>query len=277
MTGSTSSGSIRRHVLAILVGLTSAGCAPEESELTGTAREPALTANALTGDALRANTLAADTLSTNTVSALGDPGAAGTLARKLLRYAVGCALRSDQSFAFTWMDATGVEHAEAYPGQMGLAPYWATQPLDTAGRQWVSACIAARVNAFGVTVPLSMRGAHPALATMPDEAAAYPTREATFFGDLFSTTPAAYACYDPTTTDLAVLHDRVCAQPTSALLAPPDCGPIQVLGQCFELVGQLDVGRCASEDAGLRYFYDCAPSPGAGTMASVTTFLAGLL
>ena len=53
------------------------------------------------------------------------------------------------------VDSTGVVHNESLPGLVGLAPGWATGPLDTAGQEWVTSCMAARLNAYGVSVMLS--------------------------------------------------------------------------------------------------------------------------
>src|SRR5262249_21188592 len=147
------------------------------------------------------------------MSAVQDPGEAGDLSRELLRYTVSCAFTSNQSFEFSWVDADGAEHEESYPGLLGLAPSWATQALDLAGQQWVSDCLASRVNAKGISVMLSSRGTHPALATTFEERVTYQTREAVFFGNLFTNSPTVYACYDPLSMLPSQLANRVCAQP----------------------------------------------------------------
>ena len=262
-------GRLGRGSIMALAALGSAGCgAPEET--TGEADQAALSANALSANALSANAM-----DPAAMSAAQDPGTRGDLARAFLRYAVSCAFRADQRLDLTWTGADGTVHAESYPGQLGLAPSWATGSLGSPGRQWVSACLAARVNAFGVTVPLSLRGPTPALATSCAEAAAFPTREGAFFGDLFSGTPKVYACYDPTTTVLSDLRHRVCAQPTSGGTGH-ECGPIQVLGPCVQLLGLLSIGPCSAQDPQLRYFSDCSSSGGT-SIPAITSFLEGPL
>ena len=275
--------------LVFAIALPVAGCAPE-GESTGTAVEAALNANALNANALSPAGLGPAPLDPAMVTAsawraLQDPGDAGNLSRELLRYTVSCALGADQGFAFSWTDADGVTtHSESYAGLLGLAPTWATQPLDLPGQQWVSACLASRINAEGVSVELSSRGTNPALCTTPDELSTYRLREAAFFGNLFTTTPVVYACYDLFTGTAATLKHRVCAQPQLLDLqigdlidTDYDCGPIEVLGPCAQLLGLLTLGPCANHDPTSRYWYNCSPSVGAPVIPSITTFLTGLL
>ena len=172
-------------------------------------------------------------------------------------------------------------HAESYLGLLGLAPYWAKQPLDLAGQQWVSGCLASRVNAKGVSVMLSSRGTHPALSTTPEERAMYQTREAVFFGNLFTDTPRVYACYDPLSSLPSELANRVCGQALALdlvnLSLAYDCGPIAVIGPCAQVLGLLTLGVCASQNATARYLYNCRPSGSGQVVPSVTTFLAGII
>ena len=284
------------HALGLAITLPVIGCAQEPP--TGAAAEAALNANALNANALNANALNANALSPGGLGvapldplaldpgarrALQDPGSAGDLSRELLRYSVSCALGAGQSFDFTWTAADGTVNAESYPGLLGLAPGWATAPLDPAGQQWVSACLASRVNAEGVSVQLSSRGTSPQLATTADERATFRVREAAFFGNLFTSDPVVYACYDVLTMTAAQLKHRVCAQPQlldltlGSLSLGYDCGPIEVLGPCAQILGLLTLGPCASHDPTDRYWYNCSPSYGAPVVSSITTFLTGVL
>ena len=70
-------------------------------------------------------------------------------------------------------------------------------------QRWVSACVLARTNAYGVHVQISMRAPavvppgrdaqyakiQAALATSPGEVATFGGREGAFYGNLFATTP----------------------------------------------------------------------------------------
>jgi hypothetical protein len=276
-------------VLAILP----LGCAVAAQERVGAADQGVLYANALDPSALGSDALSPSALSSNAlnpgalspsaVSAIHDPGSAGDLARELLRYTVGCAFGPDQSFGFSWTDSLGVEHDEAYPGLVSLSPDWATQPLDPTGQQWVSDCLASRVNAEGVSVMLSSRGTNPALASTWEERATYQTREAVWFGNLFTSTPTVYACYDPLSVLPSQMAKRVCAEPDllkldlNHLPSTYRCGPIEVIGPCTHVLGLLTVGYCASQDPVDRYLYNCAPPGGAPIIPSLTTFLQGFI
>ncbi|MFO0757860.1 MAG: hypothetical protein U0359_15295 [Byssovorax sp.] len=272
-----------------------AGCSSNAGEEVGVAREAALNPNALNPNALNPNALNPNALNPNALNpnalnpnalspeamdAIEDPGEAGALSRELLRYTVGCALSSNQSFDFSWTDADSVVHMESYPGLLGLAPYWATQALDLPGQQWVSSCLASRVNAEGVSVMLSSRGAHTALATTTAERSTYQTREGVFFGNLFTTSPRVYACYDPLSVLPSQMARRVCTEPElldldlGVLSTGYDCGPIEVVGPCYGVLG-LALGVCTQESLPDRYLYHCTPPGGGGTVPSITTFLAG--
>ena len=59
----------------------------------------------------------------------------------------------------------------------------------------MTACLLAHVNAYGVEVPISLRGAHPALSTSVVERATHSSEELSFYGDLFEQgAPAMFAC-----------------------------------------------------------------------------------
>ena len=251
----------------------SLGCATPPEEV-GVAVEAALNPNALNPNALNPNAL-----DPHALAAIQDPGDAGALSRQLLLYTVSCAFSLGQFFYFSWTDASSVCHNESYPGLLGLAPDWATEPLDPAGQLWVSECLASRVNAKGVSVMLSSRGAYPPLATTAQERQAYQTREATFFGNLFTPSPRVYACYDPLSVLPAQFQNRVCAQPAILNLAilptAYDCGPITVLGPCLTVLGLLTLGSCPYQDSVDRYFYGCSLPGYSAYPASLTTFLAG--
>lgn len=240
---------MRRHatMLSMLLFVPCAGCAGETVEdalgATNAAlvsanalTANALTANALTANALTANALTANALDPSALSALQDPGADGDLARQLLRYVVGCALDGTQSFQFTWTDGCGSDHDEDYEGSIGLAPGWADGPLPTSGQEWVSACLYARVNYYGTPVLISMRGPNGVMndaALSSDELSGYPNKEGAFWGNLFQSSPTAYACsYGPDDT-YSRSRDRDCAAGhVNADQTLSSCGIIERLGSC---------------------------------------------
>ncbi len=159
-------------------------------------------------------------------------GPNGTLVRKLLRYAVGCALGPQAQFDFSWVDVTGAIHNEIYPGSIGLAPAWPTRALDVAEQEWVSACLAARTNWYGELVPLSLRGTSPALAFDNEEMSSFPFREGAFWGNLFSSTPFLRACYDSTNVAHSRAQHRDCAVGHLENGTVIECGMIAITGPC---------------------------------------------
>lgn len=243
-----------------------------------------LSANRIDPNGLAETALSPTALSSRAWSAIHDPGDAGDVSRQLLLYSVGCAFTPSQSFDFTWTDASGAEHSESYVGILGLASSWATQALDLDGQQWVSACLASRVNALGVHVMLSSRGVHPGLATTASERTEYQTREAVFFGNLFDSSHQVYACYDPLSLLPSQLASRLCSQPQLLSLSINDitlggysCGPIKVVGACTN-IGTIGIGACRTAEAtNKRYFTKCAPPPTQGDIPAITTFLQGLI
>ena len=61
----------------------------------------------------------------------------------------------------------------------------------------VSACLAGRTNYYGTVVMISLRGGSEALTPSASEAATYTWEEGAFWGNLFASTPALYACHVP--------------------------------------------------------------------------------
>ena len=72
--------------------------------------------------------------------------------RELLSYVVRCALGPDEGLV-----ASDDGNQFDMPGALGLAPEWKNRPLDDDERYLISACLLAHVNAYGVSVPISVR------------------------------------------------------------------------------------------------------------------------
>ncbi len=217
----------------------------------------ALNFNALNFNALNFNALNFNALTANSLEALLDPGADGALARQAMRYMVSCALTSSQTFTFVWTDALGILHAEIYAGQLGLAPTWATGPLNLTGQQLVSACLAARVNYYQVPVIISARSLHEPLKTMVNtqELADYPDVEGAFWGNLFAPEPYVSACYNPATVTNSRAHQRDCAVghvTTTGVIE--ECGIIDIVGPCSLF--------CQGFNNAGQYYPSCQERPG---------------
>lgn len=205
----------------------------------------ALNANALNANALNANALNANALSADALAAIEDPGASGDLARQLLKYTVGCALSPAQVFSFAWTDKYGVVHDESWPGELGLEPAWATNPLSYPGRRMVSACLASRVNYYGVSVIISSRSPAEPLKSLTTavELSNYSNVEGAFWGDLFAEKPWLNACFNDANVINSRANLRDCA--TGHLLAGggvAPCGMIKLVGSCKNVCDKLNGG-----------------------------------
>ena len=177
-----------------------------------------LATNRLATNRLATNRLATNRLATNglaDVSSIDDLKAMASDdgGRELLTYMMSCALPEGQSLSVETDSGT-----YTFDGLIGLAPNWTTTPLSTEDARWVSACLLARVNYYGVTVHISMRGGSPALAITPEEGADYPLYEGAFWGNLFVDGPqdknACISAYKATDPQVASVPLRQCSVPT---------------------------------------------------------------
>jgi len=148
-------------------------------------------------------------------------------ARERLKYLASCALNPGDTMVGAH---DGVTYE--FPGSMGLAPHWAARGLTQDERRWVSACILARTNAFGVSVLISMR-ADPApansLSHTPAEAQSHTTYEGGFFGDIFADPPQSYVCASEDADSLQSRlarerRQRVCTLPSGEGSPLSRCG-----------------------------------------------------
>ncbi|WP_437975697.1 hypothetical protein WMF11_49020 [Sorangium sp. So ce295] len=233
-----------------------------------------LSPNGLSPNGLSPNGLSPNSLSPTAWSAIRNPGTSGSLSRELLRYVVGCALRPDQSFAFSWTDSDGVVHPETYRGELGLAFWWAFSPLnDTYVQRQLTACLAARTNWYGVSVMVSLRNNE--LGSVMAERTTYGVREGAFWGNVFSATPYLQACYSPSGVTRARQMQRDCAaghvnvDPVTGATTVQQCGPIVIAGSCDTLCNSVD----STTGAYRGCIYDAAVSPSVRTDQVITSFL----
>ncbi|KYF58184.1 hypothetical protein BE08_13640 [Sorangium cellulosum] len=228
----------------------------------------ALSANALSANALSANALSANALSREAAATLEDPGEGGELFRTLVRYTVSCALDESQRFSFSWADAAGATHHEVYHGELGLADAWADGPLDEAGKQIVSACLAARTNRYGVSVVISMRSHQAPLRheVGRDEREAYPHVEGAFWGNLFTEAPYLRACYNDASVEPARAARRDCAAGYAGAEGDLEgCGMIEIVGSCQD--------HCSKLHPPGKYHKDCVDPDSGKTRYVITTAL----
>ncbi len=182
-----------------------------------------LALNRLALNRLALNRLALNRLALNGATEL-DMTADG---REVLKYVAQCALRDGDILV---AEHEGVPYE--FPGLLGLAPQWENAPLQESQQRMLSACLLAHVNAFGVSVPISMR-AKPGLPSTPDERILYSVSEGAFFGDVFVDGELkAYSCQGSVSTAALEHSDaralRVCTDGTG------ECAIVPV-GRCIDV------------------------------------------
>jgi hypothetical protein len=177
-------------------------------------------------------------------------------AGKLLQYIYSCAMPAG---ATKVLDPEGAN--VVLEGAIGLAPTWDSDggSCDESCQRWVSACVLARTNAYGVKVDISMRAPDTApdhikaaLAVTDDEKEQYSLREGAFYGNLFATTPppqgtdgpiintpSFYACAGPG-SNIPDITKRFCS-------SQGDQAVIKVPGVCQAT--SLSLGACSAMDA----------------------------
>jgi hypothetical protein len=145
----------------------------------------------------------------------------------LLRYAIGCALPADASVS--------TDDGTQFTGSLGLAPQWAERSLDSSEQRWVSACLLARTNLFGVHVSISMRGERPALSgsVTEEEKTNYTFEEGAFYGDLWAQPSRAYVCTGTAENTVKDRLQRVCTE-ESDVLGISRCG-FEIVGKCEDV------------------------------------------
>jgi alpha-tubulin suppressor-like RCC1 family protein len=185
----------------------------------------AVIGNALTVTNLGSNATLIDALS-DTTETTGDDDypTRAHYAKKLFEYTYGCAMPAGSSLTLAL--STGNFTVE---GALGLAPGWGTGACDTACKAWVSACVLARVNGYGVPIDISLRGNAAVLTPTPEELEEFTHAEGRFWGKIFDNDGVTdnneyYACTGDATTEAEIIG-RVCAAPGG------HCG-ITVVGPC---------------------------------------------
>lgn len=185
-----------------------------DDEQVGIVEEAVLSSNRLTMNRLTMNRLTMNSLSLGRLSPDGLHVAQTDLikdeaGRELMTYIVRCALPEGTTLTATVNFAT-----YTFPGLLGLAPQWLSEALGPKEQRWVSACLLAHVNGYGVSVPLSVRGQNPVLGTTVVERSAYMKQELSFYGNVFVPTDKV--------DDIGDIGHRMYACGGAALVA--ECG-----------------------------------------------------
>jgi hypothetical protein len=130
----------------------------------------------------------------------------------------------------------------------------------------VSACVLSRVDYLGAARQISLRGDKPGLNTTPAERHEFNSREATYYGNIFSIPQRFYACVSPDKTEIP----RVCGPSIDT------CG-IDVVGSCDDVCGRPRADgsfpNCRAPDADHDGDRGCDHGRGETYHASITVFL----
>jgi len=237
--------------------VTLAGCMAQP-QAPETETVPRITLNSLTPSALARTELTTARLTAARAAAM----ATSKDARKVLAYAVGCALNSAQSISFS-VDGT----AFADDGTVGVAQMWLARGLTASEAAWVSACMFARVNLESQPIAVSLTGTTTALSPTAVETAEYAIEEGAFWGNAFTDlgAVAAYSCdgVDQAANDsYGDLPARQCAQPSSPGAQVSPCG-MNYAGLCTAV--------CKTQSP----YANCAFSGGNDVAEVVTALLRG--
>jgi hypothetical protein len=240
-------------VLAALVGCGPQETWPPQEEAPGRSAQSLAGSNGLALNGLVVNGLVINGLVVNglVINGLGIEGLTSPsfidwfsqdpeLSDRVMKYVVYCAENWGQQKSFTF-PATGVTYT--WDGWLGLSHNWATgEPATVVDQQLISACLAAHVNTYGMHVQLSLLGdkaTHRPLYISNGELAEYSTREACFFGNLF-TGEGLYAGNDRNSLPPEKSTPRRCGLSQTLSGVDPECSPITRVGSCEQLACTLD-------------------------------------
>jgi hypothetical protein len=223
------------------------GCAPEpedplEEALLGSAESALATGNSMTPNGLSLNGLSLNGLSLNGLTNASLASASfsswfnsnpADISDMVMRYLVHCAVPSGQSR--TWTNpSTGRSYTWA--GGIGLTPTWAGgAPSTEAEEQLITACLAAHVNKYGVSMHISLLGRTAQGVQLPiatGELETFKQKEATFYGNLFRN-EGVYVCKDPQlklNSSQSTL--RACSLESQSVGGSTGCGPMVIWGTC---------------------------------------------
>lgn len=156
--------------------------------------------------------------------------------------------------------------AAVFRGALGLAPEWADGPCDEACQEWVSACLLARTNAYGLAVSIYLDAPHPAIrAGALEGRSGYSVREGAYFGNIFRDPEWQYSCRGDGRDPLALTW-RACARPGGrcGFAHAGACGAVD--GETGEVVAEP---ACEVDADGL--YSRCRSRPGGRVFERVVT------
>jgi len=150
----------------------------------------------------------------------------------VMKYLYACAAASGSTL--TWTNpTTGVSYT--WSGVLGLATGWAGgTPATVVEQQVITACLAAHVNKYGLSVPIAVegRGATGAqIPILPGELTTYSVQEGCFFGNIFNGEGVFMGLIHPV-LDPAVSSARACSLESQPSGPSINCPPVYHVGKC---------------------------------------------
>jgi hypothetical protein len=181
-------------------------------------------ADALPFASLKANPLTSESFRND--PALAD-AVCSTKVQSFMIYLTRCALPEGDKLRITTPDGDELE----YSGGLGLAPEWKTGPCERDCQEWVSACMYAHRNYYGVHVLIWIEAAPIADEPGIEE---FPIEEGAYYGNYFLGYRTGYACRGRNFDPMSALWRR-CALPGN------DCADIMAVGPCSREDGYYGV------------------------------------
>ncbi|MCA9707117.1 MAG: hypothetical protein KDK70_14795 [Myxococcales bacterium] len=170
--------------------------------------------------------------------------------RNTVRYVVECALPAGHVIERSSGGTTYQFH-----GRLGLAPQWESGACDEDCQQWVTACLLARTNVTGQTIPLWLQADHDAIGFgLPDQDVVF---EASYYGNIFADPGQQYLCKGQGNNVVAAQREgRTCISGGSE-----NCG-FTTYNNCFSH------DRCAEDGPDADVYTGCK----SGHLASSTAY-----
>lgn len=278
---------MRSVITAVFVSTMATACVDDPALSTTTQdilEENKITANKITANRVALNKITANKITANKISINRYKITANELiataeGREVLSYVVACAIPEEITLVATH---AGVEYE--FSGEIGLAPRWLRHSLRQSDQRWVSACLLARVNRFGISVPISIRGPHEALTVTEAEAEDFSREEGAFYGNVFSPLDEPlvwHSCRgrDEAASESGPLDLRDCAERDPANPSKSLCG-FEFAGDCADWAPPKNAYACKKfkqpqQDDGCEeddrhdefnggYYEQCHDSPGRG-------------
>ncbi|MDC3952810.1 hypothetical protein [Polyangium jinanense] len=138
-----------------------------------------------------------------------------------LKYLAECALPRGTSM-------TDPDTGITYAGWLGLAGQWRTSSLSSNNQWWVTSCLLAHLNGYGIVMPILLQGDRAELQPTSAQLTEFPVSESRAWGNLFAPNFVANVCYFDDVADTCdaeqLLDERLCG-------TNPSCN-LNVVGNC---------------------------------------------